>query len=103
MEGEAMSAVLATVEPAKLPERFDLKVGFGESDTRRMLVCAVDQNCSDIKIQSGDYVTVYWKRKWHILTTRILEDTEATKILTHLAGPSAVSLIGNAEEVDTDP
>lgn len=103
MEGQTMSEALALVTAIPSIQNFDLKVGFSEADTKRMLISAVDQNCSDIKIQSGDYVTVYWKRQWHVLTTRILEDTEATKILTNLAGPSAISIIGNAEEVDTDP
>lgn len=85
------------------PEPCNLPVGFGEREARRMIVAALDQQCSDIKIQSNDYVTVYWRKQWYPLTTRTLEDTEAKKILSILAGPASIPKIGKGEEVDEDP
>jgi len=85
------------------PERFDLKMGFDATEAHRMIVCALDQKCSDIKVQSNDFITVYWRRKWHPLTTRVLDDSEAKKILSNLAGPASITKIGAAGEVDEDP
>lgn len=92
-----------TASPHGTPAIFSLPQGFGEREAHSLIVNALDQNCSDIKIQSNDFVTVYWKRKWYPLTDRNLEDTEAKKFLSFLAGPSAVSKIGSGGEVDDDP
>lgn len=82
---------------------FVLHAGFGERETHMMITSALDQGCSDLKIQSNDYVTVYWRRRWYPLTTRILEDTEAKKILSILCGPAAIPKLGKGDEVDEDP
>lgn len=84
-------------------DQYDLRVGFTLVDLQRLLVSALDMGCSDVKIQSGDYITVYYKRQWHAYTTRTLENTEVGKVLQLLAGPSSVTNIGNGNEVDTDP
>lgn len=88
---------------AERPQLFNLHAGFGERETREMIVAALDQGCSDIKVQSNDYVTVYWRRQWFPLSTRTLEDTEAKRILTLLGGPSTIPKIGSGGEVDDDP
>ena len=82
---------------------FTLHAGFGERETHQMITAALDQGCSDIKIQSNDFVTVYWRRSWYPLTTRTLEDTEAKKILSILCGPAAIPKLGKGDEVDEDP
>lgn len=84
-------------------EPFVLHAGFGERETHMLVTAALDQGCSDLKIQSNDYVNVYWRRSWYPLTTRTLEDTEAKKILQHLCGPAAIPKIGKGDEVDEDP
>lgn len=91
---------LATVEGLT---PFTLHAGFGERETHQMITAALDQGCSDIKIQSNDFVTVYWRRSWYPLTTRTLEDTEAKKILSTLCGPAAIPKLGKGDEVDEDP
>lgn len=85
------------------PESFDLHVGFDQTEAYRMIACALDQNCSDIKVQSNDYITVYWRRSWYPLTTRVLDDGEAKKVLRILAGADAITKIGSGGEVDEDP
>jgi defect in organelle trafficking protein DotB len=82
---------------------FVLPAGFGEREAHVLITSALDQGCSDVKIQSNDYVTVYWRRSWYPLTTRVLEDTEAKKILQILCGPAAIPKLGKGEEVDEDP
>lgn len=82
---------------------FVLHAGFGERETHMMITSALDQGCSDLKVQSNDYVTVYWRRSWYPLTTRTLEDTEAKKILSILCGPAAIPKLGKGDEVDEDP
>lgn len=84
-------------------EPFVLHAGFGERETHQMITAALDQGCSDVKVQSNDYVTVYWRRSWYPLTTRTLEDTEAKKILSLLCGPAAIPKLGAGGEVDEDP
>lgn len=84
-------------------KQFNLPVGFGEYELQTMLVSALDQGCSDIKVQSNDHVTVYWRRSWYAFTTRTLEDTEAKRVLSILAGPASVPKIGSGELVDEDP
>lgn len=99
----AITTVVST-QSSRTPEtRIDLKVGFTLIDVQRLLVSALDIGCSDVKIQSGDYITVYYKRQWYPYTTRTLENTEVGKVLQFLAGPSSVANIGNGNEVDTDP
>ncbi|CAN7751579.1 ATPase, T2SS/T4P/T4SS family [Duganella sp. LjRoot269] len=88
---------------AAKPDSFGLPVGFDQSEAYRMIVCALDQGCSDIKVQSNDYITVYWRRSWYSLTTRVLDDGEAKKILRILAGPDSITKIGSGGEVDEDP
>lgn len=80
-----------------------LHAGFGERETHQLITAALDQGCSDVKVQSNDYVTVYWRRSWYPLTTRTLEDTEAKKILSILCGPAAIPKLGAGGEVDEDP
>lgn len=80
-----------------------LHPGFGERETHQLITSALDQGCSDLKVQSNDYVTVYWRRSWYPLTTRTLEDTEAKKILSILCGPAAIPKLGKGDEVDDDP
>ena len=84
-------------------EPFALPAGFGERETHMLITTALDQGCSDVKVQSNDYVTVYWRRSWYPLTTRTLEDTEAKKILSILCGPAAIPKLGAGGEVDEDP
>lgn len=82
---------------------FALPAGFGERETHQLITAALDQGCSDVKVQSNDYVTVYWRRSWYPLTTRTLEDTEAKKVLSILCGPAAIPKLGAGGEVDEDP
>jgi len=84
-------------------EPFVLHAGFGERETHLLITSALDQGCSDLKIQSNDFVNVYWRRSWYPLTTRTLEDTEAKKILSILCGPAAIPKLGKGDEVDEDP
>lgn len=87
----------------QLPEKYDLRVGFSERDLQGLLVAAMDLKCSDVKIQSNDYVTVYYKRQWFAFSTRRLEDAEAKKALGYLAGQAAVTMLGSGKEVDPAP
>lgn len=82
---------------------FVLHPGFGERETHQLITSALDQGCSDLKVQSNDFVNVYWRRSWYPLTTRTLEDTEAKKILSILCGPAAIPKLGKGDEVDEDP
>lgn len=82
---------------------FKLEIGFDRQDTQRLLVAAFDLGCSDIRVQSGDYITVFFKRKWYPFTTRPLEHTEVERVLIMLAGATAVSRLGNGNEIDDAP
>jgi defect-in-organelle-trafficking protein DotB len=84
-------------------EQFTLDIGFDQSDAQRMLVAASDLGCSDIVFQSEDFVTVYYNREWWPFTTRTLESTEVERILTMLAGTTAVVRVNDAGEIDDDP
>lgn len=79
---------------------FALRAGFSKEELWSMLCAAIAAGCADVKIQSGDYVTVYWKREWHAYSTRMLDNTEVEKALTLLTNPSAVTHIGGGGEVD---
>lgn len=83
--------------------RMTLPVGFRGSDIENLLITMTDLGVSDIKIQSGDYITVYYKRQWFPLTTRTLEHSEVEAILAHLAGAGSISHIGKGDEVDKAP
>lgn len=91
-----MNASTKPIEP------FDIQIGFSERDIQRMISSAFDQNCSDIKIQSGDYVTVN-KGKWYPMSNRALEQTEVERVLAQLAGISAIATLGAGGVVDCDP
>lgn len=84
-------------------ERFDLPVGFGTDKLRAMLVAALDCGCSDIKIQSGDFVTVYWRRYWWPYSNRVLDENEVSRIIATLTNPSAVTELGAKNEIDEAP
>lgn len=89
-------------QPTLIIDAFELQIGFGDRDIQRMISYAFDQKCSDIKIQSGDYVTVN-KGKWYPLSTRALDQNEVERILGQLAGMSAISTLGAGGVVDCDP
>lgn len=82
---------------------FDLLPGFGERELQALLIAALDQGCSDIKIQSGDYVCVYWKRQWYPFTPRMLDDTEVEKVVRFLGGNAAITQLGGGGEIDEAP
>jgi defect-in-organelle-trafficking protein DotB len=99
----SVSIVLSDNPKDIAPERHDLFVGFDVEDLRRMLTRAVDLKCSDVKIQSGDYITVYYKRKWYAFSTRILDDADAKKALRMLDGDATVTQILGGKEIDSNP
>lgn len=79
---------------------FVLRPNFGPTDIERLLIEATQQKCSDIKIQSSDFVNVRKAGKWHCLSNRALEHSEVERILSHFNGSSAITRIGGGGEVD---
>jgi defect-in-organelle-trafficking protein DotB len=105
-DAEVKASPAAATPPAvaeELPERFVLPAGYDRNDIEQMLIRAVNMGCSDIRIQTGDYVTVYWKRNWYCFTNRSLENDEVEKALRFMAGPTAVSEVMGGKEVDMAP
>lgn len=85
------------------PRKFNLEVGFKSKSLEKLITTAFTLGCSDIKIQSNDYVTVYYKRLWYAFNNRPLDESEANKCLGILAGASSVTMIGGAKPVDNAP
>lgn len=83
--------------------RFNLRMSFQLDDLQEMLTVATDSGASDVKIQTGDYVFVFWRRAWYPLNERPLEGTEVERILAMLCGASAVSKIAGRGEEDQAP
>jgi defect-in-organelle-trafficking protein DotB len=108
MEGKEMTQDMSTssqlvVATPELPERFVLHAGFDRSDIEQLLMLAAGIGCSDIRFQTGDYVTVYWKRNWYCFTNRALENDEVEKALRFMAGATAVTEVMAGKEVDMAP
>lgn len=117
MEGETVSDVIAIDASVMVPRqpiaagqtrgteapKFNLVMGFKKDDLYAMLTAATDAGASDVKIQSTDYIFVYWKRAWHPFNDRSLEGNEVGLILAWLCGPESMPKISGGGEIDQAP